>query len=314
VSGGPDSVALMLLAARWSRRPERTVVATVDHGLRSEAFQEAQRVAEWARQLGFAHRLLRWEGPKPVTRLQERTRAARYALLAACAKEIDANCAIVTAHHADDQAETILFRLCRGSGLKGLAGMARVSGRDGVKLLRPLLGLPKAALEALCHDAGHPYIRDPSNENPDFARVRLRRLGATLAEQGLDREALLRLGRRAAQADEALAFCTTKAKERALVASEANSAQFDANALHECPQEILLRLLEAQIIRLGGKEPRLDRLERAAGAVAASLATRVSKRITLAEVLIEVDEASMTLSPAPARARRRKTGGSSDDS
>jgi tRNA(Ile)-lysidine synthase len=308
VSGGPDSVALMLFAARWSLRPsaEKIIVATVDHGLRAEAHGEALLVAQWAQALGFAHRLLRWEGPKPATRLQERAREARYALLVACAREIDPGCAIVTAHHADDQAETILFRLCRGSGVAGLAGMAEASSRDGVKLLRPLLSEPKAALETLCAEAGHPFLRDPSNENPNFARVRLRGLAATLAGQGLDREALLRLGRRAARAEAALAHFTAQAQTAALIAGDAAAARLDADALRDYPREILLRLLEAQIRRLGGEAPRLDRLERAGERIAASLAERSSLRLTLCEILIEVDASAVTLAPAPPRGRRYK--------
>lgn len=305
VSGGPDSVALMLLAARWSLRPpaDKIVVATVDHGLRAEAHEEALRVAQWAQALGFAHRLLRWEGPKPKTRLQERARDARYKLLAGCAREVEPNCAIVTAHHADDQAETILFRLCRGSGVAGLAGMSAISSREGVKLLRPLLSVPKAALETLCVAAGHPFLRDPSNENPNFARARLRALGATLAEQGLDRGALLRLGRRAARAEAALAQYTAQAQQATLAASDAAMARLDADALRECPKEILLRLLEAQIRRLGGKALRLDRLERAGERIAANLATRSSLRLTLCEILIQVDATAVTLTPAPPRTR-----------
>jgi len=304
VSGGPDSVALMLLAARWSRRPEKTVVATVDHGLRPDAHEEAQRVAEWAQALGFAHCLLRWEGPKPATRMQERAREVRYALLAACARKIDPRCAVVTAHHADDQAETILFRLARGSGVAGLSGMAKASSLDGLKLLRPLLDLPKAALEALCNEARQPYFRDPSNENPKFARAKLRALAATLSQQGLDRDALLRLGRRAARAEEAIKASAAQAQERALAEREANRARFDSDALRELPLEILLRLLEGQILRLGAKAPRLDRLERATEAVADALERRARLKLTLAEVLIEVAEAAVTLSRAPPRATR----------
>ncbi len=303
VSGGPDSVALMLLAARWSKRspPRRIAVATVDHGLRTEAAQETQTVSRWARELGFSCHILRFEGAKPATRIQELARQARYRLLADCALRIDPACAIVTAHHADDQAETILFRLCRGSGVAGLSGMAPATTMCGARLLRPLLDIPKSALEAVCNEAGHPFLRDPSNENTGFARVRLRALGATLEQQGLDRDALLRLGRRAARAETALSYAAAAAERSALLELQDARALFDANALRETPREYLLRLLEAQITRLGGQTPRLDRLERAGAVVARRLAERQRARLTLAGVLIEVGDDNVALTPAPPR-------------
>jgi tRNA(Ile)-lysidine synthase len=194
VSGGPDSVALMLLCAQWAERPAHEIaVATVDHGLRPESRAEAETVGHWAAAMGFAHRLLTWREEKPATRIQERARAARYALLSECAEQIGAE-AVVTAHHADDQAETILFRLTRGSGVAGLAGMKPQARCGAALLLRPLLGVEKAELVALCDDSRHPYFSDPSNADEAYARARLRKLMPTLAAQGLDKPALLSWG------------------------------------------------------------------------------------------------------------------------
>ena len=303
VSGGPDSLALMLLAARWSLRDKiKTVVATVDHGLRAASHEEALSVASEAQALGFEHRLLLWTGEKPSTRLQERAREARYALLADCAAEIDPRCAIVTAHHADDQAETILFRLCRGSGVAGLAGMAAVSTFNGARLLRPLLDTPKAALEAICREAGRAFVTDPANADPRFARARLRSLAATLSAEGLDRDALLRLGRRAARAEAALRRCAAQFAESALE-SDGATARFKAEALREAPDELLARLIETQTARFGSA-PRLDRLERALERVGRALARRETVRMTLAGALIDVDEGSLSFRPAPPRAQR----------
>jgi tRNA(Ile)-lysidine synthase len=302
VSGGPDSVALMLLAAAWSLRShKRLVVATVDHGLRAASHDEALRVGEWARALCFEHRLLVWEGEKPSTRIQERAREARYALLAAAARDIAPRCAIVTAHHADDQAETILFRLTRGSGVAGLAGMAPRSMREGAPLLRPLLGVTKARFEAICAAADHPFLRDPSNADPVFARARLRSLSETLAAQGLSGEALLRLGARAARAEQALAFAAQRLHEEALVTCQGDETIFDARALAGGPRELLLRVIGADIVRRGLASPRLERLERAAAAIAMRLQTRGRGRITLAGLSIRVDESQVTLTPAPPR-------------
>ncbi len=308
VSGGPDSVALMLLAARWSLRAEREIaVATVDHGLRAASRQEAEEVGLWARALGFSHHLLQWEGEKPATRLQERARAARYALLADCARKVSKDCAIVTAHHADDQTETILFRLTRGSGIAGLRGMAPVSVRDGARLLRPLLGVEKRALEAVCVEAAHPFFRDPTNADESFARARLRALSATLSAQGLTTASLLRLGRRAARADEALAWAAGQATAKAILSRDAEETRLDAAALRDLPADIFQRILEQEIRRLCGETAlRLDRLERAADAVLAGLSSGGRLKMTLCGVLLALDPVRLVLRPAPPRRLTRR--------
>ncbi|WP_244430700.1 tRNA lysidine(34) synthetase TilS [Methylocystis sp. ATCC 49242] len=307
VSGGPDSVALMLLAAQWpDRRSHDIAVATVDHGLRPEARREAEQVGAWANALGFPHHVLTWQGEKPRTRVQERARTARYALLADCAGRIGAG-AIVTAHHADDQAETILFRLTRGSGVAGLAGMTAESRCGGVALLRPLLGLRKAALEEICRRCDHDYFRDPSNIDEHYARARLRKLRPLLAAQGLDDEALLRLGQRAAHADAALNFCAENARERAIVDVDSETARFDAAALRELPPEIVQRLLAGEIARLAPLAPlRLERLERAARRLVAALADGAKLRLTIADLLLDAQGAHVTLRPAPPRRFKQK--------
>jgi len=307
VSGGPDSVALMLLAAQWPDRAFRDIaVATVDHGLRAASRGEAEQVGHWARALGFEHHLLTWEGEKPRTRIQERARSARYALLSACATRIGA-AAIVTAHHADDQAETILFRLTRGSGVAGLAGMAPQSRRGEVALLRPLLSFRKAELEQICDRAGHGYFRDPSNADKSYARARLRKLAPLLAAQGLDETALLRLGRRAARADAALNFYAEAERNRVIAGVDGREARLDAAALAELPVEIMQRLLAREIARLAPAAPiRLERLERAAQRLAEALARGAALRMTIADLVLEARGAFVTLRPAPPRRPKRQ--------
>ncbi|MGH6676888.1 MAG: tRNA lysidine(34) synthetase TilS, partial [Xanthobacteraceae bacterium] len=164
VSGGPDSTALLILAAAWAKRlhrPPKLLAVTVDHGLRAQAGAEAAAVKRLARRLGIPHRTLRWRGQKPKTGLQEAARLARYELLGRTA--LAAGYAhVLTAHTLDDQAETVLFRLARGSGLTGLAGMANASFLPTAKgrrifLLRPLLPLPKTRLVATLRAAGVTY-------------------------------------------------------------------------------------------------------------------------------------------------------------
>jgi tRNA(Ile)-lysidine synthase len=262
----------MLLAARWSGRQTIPIeIATVDHGLRDGSRQEAEQVAASSRAVGFAHHVLGWEGEKPKTRIQERAREARYRLLARCAACIGAD-HIVTAHHADDQAETVLLRLTRGSGPAGLAGMAPFRKLGAVTLARPLLDVPKADLVAFCAAAGHPLFHDPSNENPAFARARLRKLQKLLDAEGFDRVSLLRLARRAARAEAALA--ETAASTRAMLPAERSHAKvkLPGHALAPLQEEILLRILEVEILRLSGRgRLRLDRLERAAAGIQSAL-------------------------------------------
>ena len=215
VSGGPDSTALLLMAAEWARRRGRTRIeaATVDHGLRPESAEEAKAVAALCARLGVAHRILQWKGAKPASRLQERAREARYRLLVDHAKAIGAD-ALLTAHHADDQAETVLFRLLRGSGVAGLRGMELTTTRDGMTIVRPLIGLRKSELIAFADARGAPFVDDPSNADPRFARTRLRALLARLGEEGLDADALDRLARRAGETEQALAHLTAEVEAR----------------------------------------------------------------------------------------------------
>src|SRR5262249_35036134 len=231
VSGGPDSTALMWLAARWRKRRRRgpkLFAVTVDHGLRPEARREAAAVKRIARRLGIAHRTLQWTGAKPSTRLQEQARAARYRLIAAAADRAHASC-VLTAHTLDDQAETILFRMARGSGLTGLAGIVRMrplvmpalphpGGRRGkpepgasVFLVRPLLDVAKARLIATLRAATLPCADDPSNRDPRFARARLRALAPALAAEGLDARRFALLGRRVRRAEAAIDFAVAAA-------------------------------------------------------------------------------------------------------
>lgn len=302
VSGGPDSVALMLLCAQWSLRSSREIaVATVDHRLRKESRAEAEAVGRWAHDLGYAHHLLTWDEEKPSTRLQERARQARYALLAACAHRIGAS-AIVVAHHADDQAETILFRLTRGSGIAGLAGMAPLARCDDIALLRPLLDFRKEELEAICARAGQIFFRDPSNEDDSFARARLRKLAPVLAAQGLGQDALLRLGARAARADAALTHYAAETLQRALRKDDASCVELDAATLCEAPPEILQRALASAILRLAPTAAlRLERLERASARIGAALNARSPAKTTLADVSIEARDGRVRLRPAPPR-------------
>jgi len=188
VSGGPDSLALAILADRWARvRGGQAWALIVDHRLRPESAVEAETVGRWLAARGIPHAVLVWRGDKPASGIQEAARAARYRLLAEwCATQ---GCLhLLTAHHRDDQVETYLIRRRASSGIDGLAGMAAARELPHLRLVRPLLSIAKARLVAFVAAEGQEYLQDPSNSNPTFERSRLRMAGdrenaeVTLAE------------------------------------------------------------------------------------------------------------------------------------
>jgi tRNA(Ile)-lysidine synthase len=271
VSGGPDSTALLYLAARWRaarRTGPKLIAVTVDHGLRPESAAEARAVARLARELGVSHRTLRWRGPKPKTGLQQAARRARYDLLAQAAGRAGAH-HVLTAHTADDQAETVLLRLLRGSGVSGLAAMARVSplpvsqgGTDDIVLVRPFLKIAKARLLATLHRARLDFAEDPSNRDPRFTRPRLRALMPTLAEEGLSAERLCLLADRVRRSEAAIEAMVIAAAPRVIGTATKGPIAFDAPALLRLPDEIVLRLVGRAIAQWGDEGPvELGKLE-----------------------------------------------------
>lgn len=266
VSGGGDSVALMHLASAWERReggpkPELAVL-TVDHGLRPEATAEAALAASQAASLGLEHSILPWAGPKPVRAIEAAARAARYDLMAAwChASGFDG---IVTAHHLDDQAETLLMRLARGSGVDGLSAMPTVGAWAGIPVLRPLLDLPKARLRATLDAAAIRFATDATNDDPRFERSRLRGSRAAFDALGLTAAALGCSAKRLRRARDALdrvaeTFLATHAR-----VNGAGYAEIAREAVLAAPEEIALRALSRLLGSVGGaaEAPRLRAVE-----------------------------------------------------
>ena len=321
VSGGPDSTALMVLAARWRKTLKvkpNLIAVTVDHGLRQEAKREAAAVGRLARKLGIAHRILRWTGVKPKTGLQEAARVARYRLLAGAAREANAS-NILTAHTRDDQAETMLIRMSRGSGITGLAAMARISAvpgdRDGkVKLIRPLLDIPKARLIATLRAAKITFADDPSNRDPRFTRARLRSLMSELALEGLDNRRLALLARRLKRADQAIDAVVGRAvAELTRLSPSGDAIAIDAAAYSGLPAEIALRLLGRAIVRVGDEGPvELAKLEALLDALKTALADAQNTgnarfRRSLAGALVTLAGPGIAVERAPPRRGRPLT-------
>jgi tRNA(Ile)-lysidine synthase len=309
VSGGPDSMALLHCLARWAsagRRPPIRV-ATVDHALRPESADEAAFVAREAALLSLPHRTLVWTGDKPATRIQEAAREARYRLLVQHAREAGAS-HLVTAHTLDDQAETVMMRLSRGSGLSGLAGMRRERDRQGIRHGRPLLGLPKSILLESCRERGWRFVTDPSNADERYARVRWRRLMPHLAEEGLTAERLARLAERAAQADEALHIKAGEALSRGGMLSGAKALSFEAAILVEEPFEIALRVLELALGQAvaGFENSRLHRLEACTERLRDAARAGETLTLTVAGALVRLDRSGrVSVRPEPPRRRGR---------
>jgi tRNA(Ile)-lysidine synthase len=301
VSGGPDSTALLLMAAEWAARRGKTRVeaATVDHGLRPESAEEAKAVAALCRQLRIEHRTLIWKGAKPASRVQERAREARYRLLIDHAKAIGAD-ALLTAHHAGDQAETVLFRLMRGSGVAGLRGMDAMTERGGVMIARPLIGLKKSDLVAFAQARGAPFVDDPSNADPRFARTRLRALLNHLGEEGLDEGALDRLARRARETEEALAHLTAEVEARLEPAGA-----IDAHALYAAPIAIVQRVLARRIAAAGGREPSrigLEKIEALAFSLGEALRERRAHAANVGGAVVRLTlKGGLSFAPEPPR-------------
>jgi len=210
VSGGADSLALALLAADWAGAAGGVATAvTVDHRLRPESGAEAAQVAAWLGRLGIAHAILPRTGPALAGDIQAEARAARYHLLEQwCASNGVLH--LLTAHHLEDQGETLLLRLARGSGLYGLAGMPALAERAQCRILRPFLEVPKARLGATLAARGQDWIRDPSNRDPAFARVRLRQAEEILAAEGLGARRLAGTAQRLGQARHAFEPAVTR--------------------------------------------------------------------------------------------------------
>ena len=267
VSGGPDSMALALLADRWAReRGGAAVGLIIDHGLRPESAAEARLVAGRLAARGMPSDILRWVGDKPARGIQEAARAARYELLAGWCRGHGV-LHLFLAHHRDDQAETYLIRRRAGSGPDGLAAMSAVREFGGCRLVRPLLAVPPARLLALLAAEGQPFVRDPSNLDPAFERARLRLgAGATTIDDAAD--AARACGRARLARDAAL----DRLIGHAVMLHPAGFAALDWAALAVADADSVERLLARVTAAIGGLDysPRRARVARLRAGLAAS--------------------------------------------
>lgn len=306
VSGGPDSLALMLLAAEFAKRHtahQRFVVYSVDHGLRPEAAGEVAYVTEAAGKLGFTARGLRWEGPKPATGIQQAARAARYGLIAEAMATDEAEI-LLTAHHLVDQAETVLMRLAHGSGVEGLRGMDYLGEIAGLVVVRPLLGVDPADLAALVAASDLTPVADPSNSDTDYERVRWRQMLPQLAALGLDASRLSRFANRMRDADQALAAIA--ATLATAVDPRTGSGGVARAVLLKSPRAIAIRVMANLLNVVSGRQKPHDL------APIEALTDRLRmepalKRTSLHGCLIESDGVTIVVAREPGRQAARQS-------
>ena len=289
VSGGPDSMALCAALAEYLQEEIELHVLSVDHGLREGSADEAKAVGE--RVAAFkqvSHHILTWTHEEtPEARIQEEARAARYGLMREYMKDNGIKYLFV-GHHMDDQAETFLFRLAKGSGLDGLSGMSAVQDMgDDFILCRPFLGFEKADLVAFCEERGIEVVSDPSNQSDMFARVRLRESMAVLEKEGLTGKRLSVTARRLQRAQAALDQMAGKSYKNNILNKENNRIVFKFDLLISEPEEVVLRVLQKGMAVLNPVEGYGVRFEKIEQLCADLMKPEAFRKRTLGGIIFE---------------------------
>ncbi len=271
-------MALLVLTAAWCKKHKAPppLALTVDHALRPESAGEAARVAAWARARGVPHETLLWAGRKPAQNIQAHARDARYRLIGERMREAGIS-VLLTGHTLDDQAETFLLRLARGSGLDGLSGMASaapfpIAGFRDLTIARPLLNVAHARLTATLTHLGQEWLSDPSNANDRFARVKIRGAAEALQDAGLTSERIASAAAHLARAREAIEAAVAALLAGAVDATPWGYALIDAQRFASAPREVALRALARLIEVVGGGTypPRFEQTEAALDWLSAS--------------------------------------------
>ncbi|WP_342076748.1 tRNA lysidine(34) synthetase TilS [Yoonia sp. SS1-5] len=287
VSGGGDSIALMHLAARLLR-PENLFVVTVNHNLRPNAAAEIALVSAQAKELGLPHAVLDWHWDK-TGNLQAAARAGRWATIVkwSLGASIDA---VFLGHTEDDQLETLLMRLARGSGIDGLTGMARHNARDGLDIYRPLLDVSRADLRAWLTTQKISWCDDPSNDDPRFDRVRARQMFAQLEALGLTRKRLLQTADHMQAAHGSLQRAAVEFA-RMHVRQDAGDLLFARAAMALDTEDAPRRVMAAALRWMNGKDykPRFDPM------LQAVMTVRAGRTATFAGCILSPESGGMRM-------------------
>jgi tRNA(Ile)-lysidine synthase len=293
VSGGADSMALILLAAEWAKgRGGQAIALTVDHRLRDASAREALTVGKWLAARAIPHRILPWLDQEPhADGLQAAARRARYRLLGDWCRAHHVMHLLV-AHHRDDQAETLLLRLARGSGVDGLAAMEPAALLPHLQILRPFLPMPRDALRDYLSTRRQDWLEDPSNDALRFDRVRWRKI---VAAQSIPTQRLAVTATQMGRARHALELAATDLAVAAVRIHPAGFAWLDPAILRTAPAELGLRLLAHLTRTVGGQlfPPRLAGLETLWEMIAGQ---GLTKRRSLAGCLVTPQDGRILLS------------------
>jgi tRNA(Ile)-lysidine synthase len=255
VSGGPDSIAMLGLAAAARAYLPPLAVATIDHGLRSDSAAEAAMVASLCAELEIPHCTLPWTDRPASPFSQEAARKGRYALLMGHARALEAS-HLVTAHTLDDQAETVLLRIAGGTGLGGLGAMRPNIRRGAIGHIRPFLEVPKSRIIATCDRHEWHFATDPSNDDNRFKRVRLRALLPILADEGLTPERLGTLAARARRTEDAIEHVVRRILDDNVIrrAPDGGAVRLKALPFYSEPFEIALRMVRRAMFAIASAD------------------------------------------------------------
>lgn len=297
LSGGGDSMALTHLLSEWAhKRVNPLHILHVDHGLRTESKKEAVTIKKWVSEFHYNQfKILVWKHTKTISKkIQEEARTTRYALMADYCKKNKIKY-LCTAHHKDDQAETILFRLAKGSGIDGMAGMNLTYSYDkNLTILRPCLAYTHDELINHCQKKKLNWLEDPSNSSEKFARVRLRKASEVLKTEGLTADRLAQFAKRCTRAKEALTIFTAQSLQHALITQTKKEMIFNLSAIKSYPLDIIIRILSDAITTLYPKRtypPALEVVE----TIAEKILEASNGKATIANCLISWSKTKATL-------------------
>lgn len=295
VSGGADSLALVFLLQEWALKKGVQIMALhVDHQLRPESTQEAQQVKIWLDSKNISCEILTWNHPPIASKLQETARDARHKLLTKKCHDLNIQ-HLFLAHHLDDQIETFMMRALKGSGLKGLSAIAPQTKLNGVCLLRPLLTMPKKFL--VQYLAGHPHISDPSNQNEQFERSRIRKFLAEGKKLGISFDNISQTLSRIALGEDALDIITNSLFQTHVTCHSQGYLSISQKAFQDHPTEVVHRVIQ-KVLNILSPAPHVPRFQ-TLDTISTFIADPKSFQISAGKTLWQLKKGEILISKEP---------------